>query len=70
MVMDALKMVGILLVILVIMLVFSKYVSHLLNTKHDSPIIIEASKNAKNSLVVTQDPKMKIQLLYIVQMVI
>ena len=57
MVMDALKMVGILLVILVIMLVFSKYVSHLLNTKHDSPIIIEASKNAKNSLVVTQDPK-------------
>ena len=47
MVMNIVKMVGILLIILVIMIIFRKYVSYLLNNKHESPIIIEASKNAK-----------------------
>ena len=41
MLVSVVKMVGILLIILVVMVIFNKYVSKLLNSKHDSPIIIE-----------------------------
>ena len=36
---------------------FKKYIFKLVNNKNDNPWIIKDTKNAKNSMIITQDPK-------------
>lgn len=56
-VMDIVIGVAILLVILVIVYFATSYLKKFLLGKHDKPWILQNSKNAKNSLVISQDPK-------------
>ena len=44
---------------IILMTLLRKFVIHTLRTKHDKPMILEASKNAKNSMIISQDPSNK-----------
>jgi len=52
-----LKIVIILVAILVTMYGIEKLIFYVLNNKNNSPWILEGNKNAKNSQIITQDPK-------------
>ena len=51
------KIIVVSIVVLIVMFATSKLFKKYLNSQNNSPWILKASKNAKNSLVVTQDPK-------------
>jgi hypothetical protein len=39
-----------------VMYLINKLVFNIISSKHDAPMIFEASKNAKNSMIISQDP--------------
>lgn len=49
-------LVAVFIVTIIIMLLIKYGIEYYNNTKHDSPMILTASKNAKNSMLVSQDP--------------
>ena len=51
------KFVIIVVVLVVVMYYLRKLIFYILSLKHDKPWIVKGSKNAKNSIVVSQDPK-------------
>jgi hypothetical protein len=52
-------LVGIFISTLVIMISINALIMNHLKTRHNKPIIIEGSKNAKNSMIISQDPSNK-----------
>ena len=48
--------VAVIIVTIILMNLLRNFVIHSLRTKHDKPMILEASKNAKNSMIISQDP--------------
>ena len=51
------KMVIIIVVIIVVMIYIRKLIFYTLSLKHDRPWLIPGSKSAKNSMIISQDPK-------------
>ena len=49
-------LVVVFIVTIIIMLLIKYGIEYYINTKHDSPMILTASKNAKNSMLISQDP--------------
>ena len=60
MIMQVIKLVFILSVVIVVMVLLRKLVFYTMNVKHDQPWLIKGTKDAKDSSIITQDPKMKI----------
>ena len=46
----------VIIVAIILMHLLRQFVIYTLTTKHDKPMILEASKNAKNSMIILQDP--------------
>jgi uncharacterized protein YxeA len=57
MIMQAIKLVVILAVVIVVMVLLRKLVFYTMNVKHDQPWLIKGTKDAKDSSIITQDPK-------------
>jgi len=54
---DILKPVVIVTIVLVVMLLIAYFVKKVIKTKNNRPWLIKGSKNAKNSQVISQDPR-------------
>ena len=48
--------IAVIFVTFILMYLLRNYVLHTLRTQHDKPMILYASKNAKNSMIISQDP--------------
>jgi hypothetical protein len=58
-VMQIIKLVIIFAVTFFVMIMVNKLMIHTMLTKNDSPMILSSSKNAKNSMIISQDPSNK-----------
>ena len=48
--------IAVIIVTIILMNLLRNFVIQTLRTKHDKPMILDASKNAKNSMIISQDP--------------